>query len=162
MWHAVFSRRQQNWVHPFLWLSAGLVVVALLLLQGQRVYERAEQTRLDVLVQTLQSSASSLRQRWELDGRPARQQLDGIDYGFTRSGWPVVRRDGRLDCEKIWRLLSSRQQPVPYQRFMLQQHDNAQQNPTCFYQINDKKWVALFYEHETIRTNGFLTLGDYL
>lgn len=162
MWRAGFNHRQQYRIHQFLWLSAGLVVVALLLLEGRRVYERAEQTRLDVLVQTLQSSASSLRQRWELDGRPARQQLDGIDYGFTRSGWPVVRRDGQLDCEKSWVLLSSRQQAVPYQRFVMQRRDNVQQNPTCFYQINDKKWVALFYEHETIRINGFLTLGNYL
>ncbi|UXI01590.1 hypothetical protein [Photobacterium sp. TY1-4] len=159
MWRAGFNHRQQYRIHQFLWLSAGLVVVALLLLEGRRVYERAEQTRLDVLVQTLQSSASSLRQRWELDGRPARQQLDGIAYEFTRLGWPVVRRDGALDCEKIWILLSSRQQPVPYQGFIVQGDDNKRQNQTCFYEINDKKWVALFYESETIHINGFLTLG---
>ncbi|MEJ2763887.1 hypothetical protein VV869_07895 [Photobacterium sp. MCCC 1A19761] len=141
------------------WLSAGLVIVALLLMKGRQVYEQAEQTRLSVLVQTLQSSAAGLRQRWELSGKPARQQLDGIAYGFTRLGWPVVRRDGVLDCEKIWVLLSSRQQPVPYQDLIVQGDDNKRQNQTCFYEINDKKWVALFYESETMRINGFLTLG---
>ncbi|MCW8330423.1 hypothetical protein MD588_16575 [Photobacterium sp. SDRW27] len=127
------------------------------MVQWHQVNEKAEQTQLRVLVQTFYKSASSLRQLWELSDKPLHSEKEGIQYTFTKLGWPIIKLDNHIDCEKTWQLLSSRANSIAYADIVIEKVTRSGQYNSCHYQITDGKWLELFYENETIRVNGFLT-----
>ncbi|PSU32811.1 hypothetical protein C9I99_17170 [Photobacterium lutimaris] len=105
-------------------------------------------------------SASAIRQQWELENKPSHSQTNGIEYSFTRYGWPIIIRNEHIDCAEMWDLLSSRQASIDYITLIDKKKVRSERYNSCYFQITDGKWLALFYENETIHTNGFLTLPE--
>ncbi|MBC7004995.1 hypothetical protein BIZ37_20740 [Photobacterium sp. BZF1] len=160
MLRAVANLKYFAHVRWFVWGGVIFLMVWTLLVEWHRVNEEAERTRVNLLAQTMTRSASALRQKWELENRPSHSQTNGIDYSFTHKGWPIILQDDHVDCVQMWNLLSSRQRPVDYLSLVDKKEMRSDLYNSCYFQINDGKWLALFYENETIRTNGFLTLSE--
>ena len=139
------------------WLLLIVVIVAALFAQWPRLQQATDATRVKLLTQTLWRSAVSLRQKWELENKPVTSSLKGIRYTFTDKGWPVISHNGRIECDKTWVLLSSRIQPVKYTRIVEKNEVRSIYYNSCYYQLEDGKGVALFYENETIFISNFLT-----
>ena len=157
MWLEAFDRLQKRRFHRVVWLTVIFAVMALLLVQGLRINEKAEQVRLRLLVQSFYESASSLRQQWELQGRPQQAELDGVRYGFTRLGWPLVLTEGRVDCAKTWDLLSSGTNPTDCATRCMQNKVRSMRYYSCYYEVTSSKGLVLFYENETMHVDVFLT-----
>lgn len=157
MWPEVYKWLQQRRLYVFLWGSLLLVTVTILMVQGEHFVDRAEEIQVKVLTQTMVKSAASIRQKWELENRPEYSSINGINYGFTQYGWPIIRSERGIDCSQTWNLLSSRNSELEYLNFERKSTVTSYSYDSCFYQISHGKWVALFYENETIRINGFLT-----
>ncbi|WP_064601765.1 hypothetical protein [Photobacterium sp. J15] len=153
----VFKRQQKQRFRFFLWFSAVLFIAGVMLVQWQKIEKKAEQTQLRQLEQTFFKSASSFRQEWELQDKPKQLNVDGIQLGFTALGWPIVLHNGQVDCESMWELLASRERSVHYIRFYTEKGMRSEQYNSCFYQITGSNWMELFFKHERIRLNGFLT-----
>lgn len=157
MWLEAFNQLQKKRVYYFIRLVVIFSIITALVIQWHKVNEKAEQTQLRMLVQTLTKSASTLRQGWELNNKPEQSIKDGVGYSFTRFGWPIVVVNNQINCEKTWVLLSPRLGAVKYIDMVNDSGYKSTSYDFCFYQISDGKWLALFYENETIRIDGFLT-----
>ncbi|WP_044622411.1 hypothetical protein [Photobacterium gaetbulicola] len=160
MLRAVSSIKHFGHMRWFLWGGVIFLMIWVLLVQWHKVNDQAERTRVKLLAQTMSRSAASLRQQWELENKPSHSQTNGIEYSFTHKGWPIIIRDQHVDCAKMWNLLSSRQVPVDYVSLVDKKEVRSAHYNSCYFQITDGKWLALFYENETIHTNGFLTLPE--
>ena len=148
-------------VRWFLWGGVIFLMIWVLLVEWHRVNEEAERTQVKLLAQTMNRSASSLRQKWELENKPSHSQTNSINYSFTHKGWPIIIRNDHIDCAEMWDLLSSRQRPVDYISLVDKKNVRSERYNSCYFQITDGKWLALFYENETIHTNSFLTLSEW-
>lgn len=157
MWLEAFNQLQKKRVYYFIRLVVIFSIITALVIQWHQVNEKAEQTQLRMLVQTLTKSAATLRQEWELNNKPEQSIKDGVGYSFTRFGWPIIVENSQINCKKIWGLLSSRVNTAPYIDLVNESDFKSMDYDLCFYQISDGKWLALFYENETIRIDGFLT-----
>ncbi|WP_245905482.1 hypothetical protein [Photobacterium lipolyticum] len=112
---------------------------------------------LKVTVRSFYERASSLRQLWELNDKPQVAENNGVMFGFTALGWPIVNHGGHINCEQMWVLLSNDDQATSYIQLVDKKSLKSGAYNSCFYQISDGKWLELLYENETIRINGFLT-----
>lgn len=157
---AVANHHSLRYPRYFIWGAVILLLITVLLFESHSVHDKAVQVRVEVLAQTLQTSASTLHQEWELNHKPSHAVVDGIPYSYTQKGWPVVWQNGQVNCEKIWELLSSRVAPVKYIDVISKSEVRSSFYNSCNYQISDGKWLALFYENETIHTNVFLTPAE--
>ncbi|WP_299019235.1 hypothetical protein [uncultured Photobacterium sp.] len=157
MWLEAFNRQQKKRFRYLIWLSVVFLVLTVMLVQWRQIDAKAEQTQLKVLEQNFHKSASSLRQMWELQDKPEQLEVDGIKFALTSLGWPIVLRDGQVDCQQMWDLLVSREGSVDYLRFYSKKEVRSGQYNSCFYQITGGNWLELFYQRERIRINGFLT-----
>ena len=160
MLRAVANLKYFSHVRWFLWGGVIFLMIWALLVEWHKVNEEAERTRVNLLAQTMSRSASTLRQKWELDNRPIHSKTHGIEYSFTRYGWPIIIRNEHIDCAEMWDLLSSRQRPVDYISLVDKRNVISERYNSCYFQITGGKWLALFYENETIHTNSFLTLPE--
>ncbi|MGF1716227.1 hypothetical protein L4D08_15250 [Photobacterium chitinilyticum] len=157
MWLEAFNQQQKKRLQYFIWFCGVSFIVTSMLVQGIEIKEEAEHTRLNVLKQTFYKSASTLRQLWELQDKPAQLDIAGMNVEFTARGWPVVFNDKGTDCRKIWDLLASRSGAVSYLRFDSKKEMRSARYNSCYYQVSDGNWLELFYKNETIHINGFLT-----
>ncbi|MGF1725769.1 hypothetical protein [Photobacterium nomapromontoriensis] len=154
---AVLSYYSSRYPRYFIWGAVILLLIGVLLFESHSVHDKAIQVRAEVLAQTLQTSASALHQEWEFAHKPSHAVVDGIPYAYTQKGWPVVWQNGQVDCAKTWELLSSRVAPVKYSDVISKSEVRSGFYNSCYYQVGDGKWLALFYENETMHTNVFLT-----
>ncbi|MGR5141599.1 hypothetical protein ACQKPX_07935 [Photobacterium sp. DNB23_23_1] len=161
MLHAVANPKFSSHVRWFLWGGVIFLMIWVLLVEWHKVHEEAERTKVKLLAQTMSRSASTLRQQWELENKPSHSQTNGIEYSFTRYGWPIIIRNEHIDCVEMWNLLSSQQTPVNYINLVDKRNVISERYNSCYFQITDGKWLALFYENETIHTNSFLTLPEW-
>ena len=150
--------RKREYAPLMVWLLLIVVLVAALLAQWPRLQQATTDTQVKLLTQTLWESAVSLRQKWELENKPERSFLKGIEYTFTQKGWPVISHNGQINCHETWLLLSSRIQSVKYTHLSSKNEMRSKYYNSCYYQIDDGKGVAIFYENETIFISNFLTL----
>ncbi|MDV5170948.1 hypothetical protein [Photobacterium rosenbergii] len=160
MLRAVANLKYFAHVRWFVWSGVIFLMLWALLVEWHRVNEEAERTQVKLLAQSMSRSASSLRQKWELENKPSYSKTNGIDYSFTHKGWPIIIQDDHVDCAQMWDLLSSRQSPVDYISLIDKKNVRSERYNSCYFQITDGKWLALFYENETIHTNSFLTLSE--
>lgn len=147
-------RRRQVY---FLYGAVALLLVAVLLVEWHKVYREAEKVQLKTMANTIIHSASALRQQWELEGHPKLSETDGIHYGHTQRGWPIIRIRQEIDCPLTWQLLSSRENVPEYLRVVEKKISNTEPYNSCFYEVSPGKWLEIFYENETIYSNVFLT-----
>jgi len=157
MWLEAFNRLQKKRLQYLIWFCGASFLVTNILAQGLEIKEEAERTRLSVLKQTFYKSASTLRQQWELQDKPAQLDIAGMNVEFTARGWPVVLNNNGVDCQRIWDLLSSRSGSISYVKFDSKKEMRSARYNSCYYQISDGNWLELFYKDETIHINGFLT-----
>ncbi|MGR5064789.1 hypothetical protein [Photobacterium sp. DNB22_13_2] len=161
MLRAVANLKFSSHVRWFLWGGVIFLMIWVLLVQWHKVNEEAERTRVKLLAQAMSRSASTIRQQWELENKPSHSEIHGIEYSFTRYGWPIIIQNEHVDCAEMWELLSSRQTPVNYISLVDKRNVISERYNSCYFQITDGKWLALFYENETIHTNSFLTLPEW-
>ncbi|WP_428441016.1 hypothetical protein [Photobacterium sagamiensis] len=152
-----FDRLQRARFNGFIWFAVILVLITTLLMQWSRVSDKADQTIVKVTVRSFYESASSLRQLWELNDKPEVAESNGITFGFTALGWPVVIRGGNVNCKEMWDLLSNNSQSASYIDLFDKKTLKSAPYNSCIYQISDGRWLELFYENETIHINGILT-----
>ncbi|WP_428465922.1 hypothetical protein [Photobacterium minamisatsumaniensis] len=160
MWLEAFNAKQHSRIHHIILLSAIFMIISALLTQWQKVNEKAEQTQLSVLTQTLVKSAASLRQEWELSDKPERVTVNGANVSFTQKGWPIVLNEQQINCQKTWELLSSRFNPVSYLDLVEKKEMRSTYYNSCYFKVSSGNWLALFYENETIQIDSFLTRAE--
>ncbi len=157
---AGFNLKFSRHIQQFLFVAVIFIIISSLFVQWQKINEKAVQAQQQVLINTLTKSASSLRQKWELNNKPERMTVNGINVSYTRYGWPIVLDNNHVNCEKTWELLSPKMNPVSYADLHEKKEMRSAYYNSCYFRISDGNWLALFYENETIHIDSFLTRAE--
>lgn len=142
-----------------IFLALVAVLVAVLLEKSEQVAEEASKVSGEVYRTTMYRSAASLRELWELNGRPAQLDIDGIPVSFSPNGVPVVRTNGVLDCGLIWTLFTTQDNRDVSPVMDFDGYIQKSNLTACFYKISRKNLLVLRYESGRIMINEILTLN---
>ncbi|MCG3862841.1 MULTISPECIES: hypothetical protein [unclassified Photobacterium] len=148
------TKRLQN----ISWILVTLVLISVLLYEWQQVHKKAKQVQLDLTKNNLYLGAVNLRQNWELNNKPQHDVIDNIEFEYTPLGWPIVSKNGELDCPKIWFLLSNGMEVVDYSSFDYIKSGYSSGYNSCLYDIGINKKLAIFYINDKIHIVSNLSL----
>lgn len=148
------TKRLQN----ISWILVTLVLISVLLYEWQQVHKKAKQVQLDLTKNNLYLGAVNLRQNWELNNKPQHDVIDNIAFEYTPLGWPIVSKNGELDCPKIWFLLSNGMEVVDYSSFDYIKSGYSSGYNSCLYDIGINKKLELFYINDKIHIVSNLSL----
>ncbi|KJF81125.1 hypothetical protein [Photobacterium angustum] len=132
------------------WLIITFILISVLLYEWQQVQKNAKLLQFDLTRNNLYQGAVNLRQNWELNNRPHYDKVGDIAFEYTQLGWPIVLKQGELDCPKIWSLLSNGIGMPEYNSFSYVNADDSNSYNTCLYDIGIKKKLAIFYINDKI------------
>lgn len=128
------------------WAAVVLLLIGVLLYEWQQIEHKAEDLQLRLTKKNIYQGAVNLKQQWELNNKPLRDHIDGIDFQYTQLGWPIVIVNKRLNCDKLWRLLTSND--ISYKshnKLLYVMHGQLVDNNRCVYMINNKPLAIIYF-----------------
>ncbi|WP_318433462.1 hypothetical protein [Photobacterium leiognathi] len=132
------------------WAVVTLLLISVLLYEWSQVHKNAKLVQLDLTRNNLYQGAVNLRQNWELNNKPQHDEVAKIPFSYTSLGWPVVYKNGDLDCQKIWSLLSNGIEKPEYNAFSYRKLGDSVAYNSCLYDIGINKKLAIFYINDRI------------
>ncbi len=126
------------------WAAVILLLISVLLYKWQQVENKAEATQLILTQNNLYQGAVNLKQQWEMNNKPYRDHIDGIDFQYTQRGWPIVTIDNKLNCEKLWLLLTNNINYRSNNESLYIKNSKLTAKNHCTYILNNKA-LAIFY-----------------
>lgn len=131
------------------WVAVTLLLIAVLLYEGQQVERKAEDVQRVLTQKNLFQGAVNLKQQWEMNNKPSHDYIDGIDFQYTSLGWPIVIVNNQLNCEQLWLLLINNNN-TNNNKSLYEVSGKLIANNHCLYKINNKP-LAIFYISGKIR-----------
>ncbi|WP_297481604.1 hypothetical protein [uncultured Photobacterium sp.] len=132
------------------WAAVILLLISVLLYKWQQIENKAEDTQLILTQNNLYQGAVNLKQQWEINNKPYRDHINGIDFQYTPLGWPIVNIHNQLDCHKLWQLLTNNIHYSNHNESLYVTNGKLTDINHCTYIINNKA-LAIFYIGGKIR-----------
>lgn len=126
------------------WAAVILLLISVLLYKWQQLEYEAEDIQLILTQKNLYQGAVNLKQQWEMNNKPSYDYIDGIDFQYTQLGWPIVNVDNKLNCEKLWLLLTNKINYSSHNEYLYVKNSRLIAKNHCTYMINNKA-LAIFY-----------------
>ncbi|MDD9175572.1 type IV pilus, mannose-sensitive hemagglutinin protein MshF [Aliivibrio sp. S2TY2] len=142
------------------WGALFIILLAVILVQWDKMEPEVEDTALMMASREILSSANEFKNYWVVNGQPASMNKDNIEVIFSKSGWPLVLNDNKLDCEQWLHLLLPRKEKIYADTIKV--HDNAtkKEQYQCSYGASNGKMISVMLINGVFKVSvGFLDEG---
>lgn len=125
----------------FIWCAVLLFLMATwLYVWTKKTEPEAVKTAFLIAQKQILTNANNYKQHWLVNKQSS--NINGVNISFTSNGWPIIFKNGEVDCEK-WLTLLWPDKKIFGQNYAISEVNQSHQEVSCKYMFENDYFIYL-------------------